>query len=241
MTTKHGERGERSEGRVQVVIMLVIGAMAGAASFTHVHDVAVTHGQSTWIGWADAVVVELMSLALGLELRRRARTGRPTDFVLTSLVCFIAVSLAAQVVEAEPSVVGWLAAALPALGFLVLAKVVLSRTAATAFPADEPTTDPTTVDTNNGDPLAADAHRPVSVGGELVDQPDAAPVALLTGARIVADSYRQATGTTITRDALAERMRVTPDTADRLIAALGQPPTPAVALANGHTAVGAHT
>ena len=35
-----------------LVIMLAIGAMAGAASFTHVHDVTVAHGQPTWIGWA---------------------------------------------------------------------------------------------------------------------------------------------------------------------------------------------
>jgi hypothetical protein len=101
-------------------------------SFTHVHDVTVTHGQPDWIGWANATVVELMSLALGLELRRRARTRRPTGFVGTALVFFILISLAAQVVEAESSLIGWLAAALPAIGFLVLVKVVLSRTAATA-------------------------------------------------------------------------------------------------------------
>lgn len=121
---------QRVEEVVQIVIMLAIGAMAGAASFTHVHDVTVVHGQPNWIGWANAVVVELMSIALGLELRRRARTHRPTGFVATALLFFVAVSLAAQVVEAERSIIGWLAAALPAIGFLVLAKVVLSRTAA---------------------------------------------------------------------------------------------------------------
>jgi hypothetical protein len=121
---------ERVEGVVQVVIMLAIGAMAGAASFTHVHDVTVAHGQPNWIGWANAVVVELMSIALGLELRRRARNSGKTGFVTTALLFFVAVSLAAQVVDAERSVIGWLAAALPAIGFLVLAKVVLSRTAA---------------------------------------------------------------------------------------------------------------
>src|SRR5688572_20596749 len=128
--------GQRIEGLTQVVIMLAIGAMAGAASFTHVHDVTVAHGQPHWIGWANATVVELMSLALGLELRRRARTHQPTAFVGTALVFFILISLAAQVVEAETSLIGWLAAALPAIGFLVLVKVVLSRTAATTAVRD---------------------------------------------------------------------------------------------------------
>ncbi len=147
--------GERAEGVVQVLIMLAIGAMAGAASFTHVHDVTVAHGQPHWIGWANATVVELMSIALGLELRRRARTRRPTLFVASALVFFVLVSLAAQVVEAEPTVIGWLAAALPAIGFLVLAKVVLSRTAATATAKTAPNTTP------------ADEPSPV---GQLVDE-----------------------------------------------------------------------
>jgi hypothetical protein len=60
-----------AEAVVQVVIMLAIGAAAGAASFTHVRAVAAAHGQDGWLAWADAVVLELMSIASGLELRRR--------------------------------------------------------------------------------------------------------------------------------------------------------------------------
>jgi hypothetical protein len=53
-------RGERIEGMIQTAIMLVIGGAAGAASFQHVHDVAAAHGQSGWLAWFDAVVLELM-------------------------------------------------------------------------------------------------------------------------------------------------------------------------------------
>lgn len=125
----------RVEGAVQVVILLTIGGVAAAASFTHVHNVAAAHGQPGWLAWADAIVLELMSIATGLEIRRRHRAGQPAGFVLGVLVAAVALSLAAQVVEAELSVVGWLAAALPALGFLACVKVVLSRTPATADPA----------------------------------------------------------------------------------------------------------
>ncbi len=52
MTAICGPSGTVPDGRwtgaeavVQVVIMLAIGAAAGAASFTHVHAVAAAHGQ----------------------------------------------------------------------------------------------------------------------------------------------------------------------------------------------------
>ncbi|WBB70597.1 DUF2637 domain-containing protein [Micromonospora sp. WMMD812] len=115
--------------------MLAIGGAAGAASFTHVHNVAAAHGQPGWLAWADAIVLELMSIASGLELRRRKRAHTSTVFPATVLACAVTLSLAAQVVEAEPSIVGWVAAAVPALGFLVMVKIALGRTS-TATPAN---------------------------------------------------------------------------------------------------------
>ncbi|MFV2022691.1 DUF2637 domain-containing protein [Micromonospora sp. LOL_023] len=128
----------RVEGYVQVVIMLAIGGAAGAASFTHVRDVAAAHGQPGWLAWADAIVLELMSIASGLELRRRKRAGVSTVFPATVLACAVTLSLAAQVVEAEPSPIGWIAAAVPALGFLVMVKIALgyADTTPQSLPAD---------------------------------------------------------------------------------------------------------
>ncbi|MEU5909355.1 DUF2637 domain-containing protein [Micromonospora sp. NPDC047527] len=120
-------RRERWEDRAQVAIMLLIGGAAGAASFTHVHDVAAAHGQPGWLAWADAIVLELMSIAAGLELRRKRRLGTSVAFPAAMLVVAVLLSLAAQVVEAEASVIGWIAAALPALGFLAMVKIALGR------------------------------------------------------------------------------------------------------------------
>ncbi|MFF3853037.1 DUF2637 domain-containing protein [Micromonospora sp. NPDC002575] len=128
---------ERTETAVRLVILLAIGTMAGAAAFTHVHDLSVTHGQPDWIGWANAVAVELMAIYLGLELRARRRAHRPVGLVASLLVAFALLSLAAQVAEAEPSVWGWTVAAVPSLAFLALVKVVLSNTPALP-PAPEP-------------------------------------------------------------------------------------------------------
>jgi hypothetical protein len=44
---------------------------AGAASLTQLYNVAASHGQPGWLAWADAIALELMSIASGLELRRR--------------------------------------------------------------------------------------------------------------------------------------------------------------------------
>jgi Protein of unknown function (DUF2637) len=240
-STTGAPAGERLEGVVQVAIMLVIGGMAGAASFTHVHDVAVAHGQPDWIGWADAVVVELMSIALGLELRRRARTLRPTGFVLTALVTFIAASLSAQVVEAEPSIIGWLAAALPALGFLVLAKVVLSRTAAhhTTTVATTGTTDVAPATARSAGTAQVE-RRPDTEPARRFGPADASvPAHLLTPARFAVTNHRQATGRAITADELAARMSITDDVAVRLLNALDTPTTPASPAASARPVNGA--
>ncbi|MGK5675129.1 DUF2637 domain-containing protein [Micromonospora sp. URMC 106] len=127
----------RAESAVRLVILLAIGIMAGAAAFTHVHDLTVAHGQPDWIGWANAVAVELMAIYLGLEIRARRRDGRPVGLVGVLLVAFALLSLAAQVAEAEPSVWGWIVAAVPSLAFLALVKVVLSSAPVTV-PAPEP-------------------------------------------------------------------------------------------------------
>src|SRR5690606_19517665 len=86
------------------------------------------HGQPDWIGWANATVLELISIAVGLEIRRRRRANLPTGrFTVATLAVAVVLSLAAQVADAEPTVWGWIVAALPAAGFLALVKIVLSR------------------------------------------------------------------------------------------------------------------
>ena len=47
---------------------------------------------------------------------------------MTVLIAAAALSLAAQVAQARHSLTGWLLAAVPALAFLALSKLVLSRT-----------------------------------------------------------------------------------------------------------------
>jgi hypothetical protein len=68
--------GDRLHNGVLVVIVLLVGLMAGAASFTHVHEWTLDNspvGTADWFGWANAVISELIPTASLIEIGRRRR------------------------------------------------------------------------------------------------------------------------------------------------------------------------
>lgn len=177
----------RGEDLVQISIMLAIGLAAAAASFTHVHDLAEENGQHGWLAWADAVILELMSVASGLELRRRKREGLHVFFPAAVLVVAVLLSLAAQVVEAERSVIGWLAAMLPALGFLAMVKIAMGRADGTWQP-----------DPGEGEDRSGTG----PPGGDIDPEVAALVPAALTAARELT-----AAGQAVSRASVAKRLR----------------------------------
>ncbi|MGC4764584.1 DUF2637 domain-containing protein [Micromonospora sp. DT46] len=132
---KTNANADRVEGVVLVLIVLTVGGLAGAASFTHVHDWTMANspaGTGDWFGWANAAISELLPLAALLTIRRRRRTGGSVGYPMFLLVCAVALSLSAQLAVAKPGVSGWLLSAVPALAFLGLSKLVFSTTPATS-------------------------------------------------------------------------------------------------------------
>jgi hypothetical protein len=73
-----------------------------------------------------------MSVASGLELRRRKRLHHTVRFPAAVMGVAVVLSLGAQVVEAESSLIGWIAAAIPALGLLVMVKIALATSVVSA-------------------------------------------------------------------------------------------------------------
>lgn len=71
-----------------------------------------------------------MSVASGLEIRRRKRVHASVGFPVVVLGVAVSLSLSAQVVDAEVSPIGWITAAIPTLGFLVMVKISLAQTPA---------------------------------------------------------------------------------------------------------------
>ncbi len=191
-------RTERVEGVVQVVLMLAVGGLAGAASFSHVAHLAIAHGQPGWLAWADAAVLETMATSAGLEIRRRRRLGRPVVFVLVVLAVAVGLSLAAQVAEAERSVWGWTMAALPAVGFLCLVKIAFGRTTADGpSPHVEPVPSAESAEGSApAVPAAAAEDGPSLPSGTEVDG------LLLVGQAVAGELA--ASGRALSRDALAE-------------------------------------
>src|SRR5215475_4839192 len=215
--------------------------MAGAASFTHVHDWTMRNappGTGSWFGWANAVISDLTPTAAGIDIRRRKRHHQPIGYPMTVLVAAAILSLAAQVAQARPTPAGWISSAVPALAFLALTKLILGRT--TTIP--------------NGDPPCATATTPTATSaphaGNTTPTPTAAPAAatptpealhspqpvpsgqLLISARMTAFDHQQATGQPITPGQLADRLTIPPALAESLLDHLGGTP-PTVMAVNG--------
>jgi hypothetical protein len=232
-------RTDRTEGIAQVLILLLIAGMAGAASFTHVHDWTMRSappGTGSWFGWANAVISDLTPTAAGIEIRRRKRHHQPISYPMTVLIAAAVLSLAAQVAQARPTIAGWISSAVPALAFLALTKLVLGRT--TTTPNGEPRCATATIPTATSAPTA----------GNTTPTPTAAPAAatptpevlhslqpvpsgqLLISARMTAFNHQQATGQPITASELAERLTIPMALAGALIDHLGdiRPPVTAV-------------
>ncbi|NED58702.1 hypothetical protein G3I24_48435 [Micromonospora aurantiaca] len=122
-------KGQRLEGLAQIGIVLVVGAGAGWASFTHVHDFTMANspaGTADAFGWVNSCVSELVPIASLLEIRRRSRNGKGVAAPVVALVAAVAFSLTAQLAVATPTFFGWLVSAAPALAFLGLGKMVLA-------------------------------------------------------------------------------------------------------------------
>ncbi len=219
----------RGEGVVQVLIMLAVAAMAGAASFRHVHDWTMHNsppGTGDWFGWANAMVSELIPLAAGLEARRRHRLyGTAGAYPIALIIAAVALSLTGQLAEAKPGLSGWVISAVPALGFLALVKLVLSgpTTPATAPPA-APVPVVQLVDEHR-EPNTTITAEPEAVTSrtEETSSPEARleVARLVPLARFALVQHQQATGRVITAAELAARMSITPAVAGELLAELG--------------------
>lgn len=134
---------DRLEAFALVLILLAVGGMAGAASFTHVKDWTMHHapaGTGEWFGWSNAVISELTPAAALLVIRRRRRRDphAPVAYPLALLLAAVALSLAAQIAVANDSFSSRLLSSVPALAFLALSKLILTGTPTAAAPAPAP-------------------------------------------------------------------------------------------------------
>ncbi|WP_433245881.1 DUF2637 domain-containing protein [Streptosporangium sp. CA-135522] len=227
-------------------LVLILAAIAGAGSFTHIRDTATEHGQSGPMAWAVAVCVDLTCVMAAGERQRDKKNGRQRDGWISwptlVLIGGIALSLAANLAQAEPSAWGWITAATPAGAFLIAVSMLERR-------ASEPRPEPSlalvpvpdavphpvpvlnTVPQNVTEPPAALPLPGLAVpdqNGTENSQNDAGTAGpLLDYARRVADEHHNRHGKPITRDALRTRLGVSSQLASDLLRALRDSPEPA--------------
>lgn len=189
----------RMLGWLQTAVMVALGGIGAAAGFTHTHDWAAVHGQTGWLAWADAVVIEGMAVAAGLRLRADRQAGRTYRFPAGVLAVAFIVQMTSQVALAEPTAAGWLLAAVPALGFLVVVKLAL-RDAPEPSPAAATETVPDRHPGHRPAPVPVESGKPGVALGKL-------PTAMR---RTVAELAEQARteGRTVRLDEVRERIGV---------------------------------
>jgi Protein of unknown function (DUF2637) len=209
--------------------LTVIAAIAGAASFTHIHDTAAEHGQAGWMAWAIAVCIDLLAVMAAREIQRDMRAGRRCTWPILVLSIGAVLSLAANLAQAEPSPWGRIVAGTPAGAFLVAISMVerRARTNHAARLATVETPAPAggeVVLHRAGLHRSADPPAPSTNGGPV---PAAAvPEALLGFARKVAAEHLVKHGQPIDVATLRARLGVSRELAEQLHAHTNHQPAP---------------
>ncbi|MDR8409782.1 DUF2637 domain-containing protein [Nonomuraea sp. 3-1Str] len=200
--------------------VLVLAAIAGAGSFTHIRDTATEHGQTGWMSWAVAVCIDLTCVMAARERQRdkktsRVRRGRLSWPALV-LTGGIALSLAANLQQADPTVWGWITAATPAGAFLIAVSMLERRTTSTR---SEPT--PASAPSTALVPASSCAPAPTVSRQDTEDvkdvRKDGPAPALVDYARRIADEHHTRHGAPITRDALRTRLGISNQLANDLL------------------------
>jgi hypothetical protein len=190
--------------------VLVLAAIAGAGSFSHIRDTAAQHGQGGPMAWAVAVCIDLTCVMAARERQRDRRLGNTRRLSWPTLVLAggVLLSLAANLAQAQPTTWGRIAAATPSGAFLVAVSMLERR-------ANRPETHPAVPATPSADvpsmalvpvPSPSDPPSPGRPAAELVEF-----------ARRVADEHERAHGQPITRDTLRARLGVSNQLASTLL------------------------
>lgn len=207
-------------GLADTAPVLILAAIAGAGSFTHIRDTAAQHGQGGPMSWAVAVCIDLTCVMAARERQRDKRHGdtRRVSWPTLVLAGGILLSLAANLAQAEPTAWGRITAATPSGAFLVAVSMLERRAgrratapAAVADPAPEPV--PAVADETSAPTVPAAPEPPA---GQSAARPAVAS-ALVDFARRVAAEHQQAHGEPITPGRLRARLGVSDQLAADLL------------------------
>ncbi|MGW3352156.1 DUF2637 domain-containing protein [Nonomuraea rubra] len=110
---------DRRIHRATTATVIVLAAIAAAISYRHLHMLAMRHGETAWSAALLPISVDGMILAASLTLladSRRGRRGGPLPWGL--LILGSLASVGANIAVAEPSLIGRIVAAWPAIALI---------------------------------------------------------------------------------------------------------------------------
>ncbi len=202
----------RAAAVLDALPVLLLAAIAGAGSFTHIRDTAAQHGQRGPMSWGVAVCIDLTCVMAARELQRGKRhgaTARHLSWPAVVLAGGIVLSLAANLAQAQPDAWGRVMAATPCAAFLVAVSMLERRAAASrqhggAAPSPGLRAVP---DQDEAQALPSPAGRPSRTEADT----------LLESARRAADEHQQHHGQPITRDTLRARLGISNQLASDLL------------------------
>ncbi|MFF7051085.1 DUF2637 domain-containing protein [Streptomyces griseorubiginosus] len=216
--------------RVDAVIVQAV--IAGALSFSHLHDLAEAAGQGGWKAWAYPVSVDLLLVAAWRRMREQQRAGRPAGGPRLWFLVALAASLGANIATAglldldhvpawlRVVVAGWPAVAFFGGTLLAHGPRTSEEPADSATPETEPAPPSTLVAV---DPPRRD-ELPTTTPASAADEPPtdlataapapapavALPPALVDRVQALAAEHRAATGQPADPDAVRARLGLPP-------------------------------
>jgi hypothetical protein len=198
--------------------VLVLAAIAGAGSFTHIRDTATEHGQRGPMAWAVAVCIDLTCVMAARERQRDKRLGaaRRMSWPGVVLAGGILLSLAANLAQAQPTAWGRVTAATPCAAFLVAVSMLERRATRTASPAAPVRVVPDEDERWRTGTAVPDEQEPPVMLPVPSSSVRPAP-ALVDFARRVAAEHEDTHGRPITRDTLRARLGVSNQLASDLL------------------------
>ncbi|MCQ9132665.1 DUF2637 domain-containing protein [Streptomyces hilarionis] len=214
--------------RVDAVIVQAV--IAGALSFSHLHDLADAAGQGGWKAWAYPVSVDLLLVAAWRRMREQQRAGQAAGGARLWFLIALAASLGANVATAGlldlddvPASLRVVVAGWPAVAFFggtLLAhtpRTPARPTDAETLPAsaavEEPQRDALPAPSIESkpapepavEPIAAPAPTPTPIAPAV-----SLPPALIDRAQALAKQHRAATGLVADPDAVRARLGLPP-------------------------------
>lgn len=207
---------------IRMDAVLVQAVIAGALSFSHLHDLAQAAGQTGWKAWAYPISVDLLMVAAWRRLRAH-RSGLAWCWFVVALVASLGANIATAgfLDLAHPpallrlGVAGW-----PALAFLGGTLLAHAPADPTPEPQPEPRPAPVIDLPETLDPVPAPEITPPDPAPALPQAAPAVPPALVDHARKIATEHRTRTGTAIDTATLRARLGVPEDLAGAIVAQL---------------------